>query len=166
MNERFEIRSQRLLEAKRRLVILHADDSKLDAELFSHAVKLGAVRAKVEVELHQVGDGEKAIKYLKGIEEFRDGGEDGMPHLIVTDVKMPLVTGIELLEWMKKRPEFRGIGKVVLSGSDLGNDIEKSYRAGANTYFQKPSTMEVYQEIIYHLIGYWGHTPRDGKVRR
>ena len=71
---------------------------------------------------------------------------------------MPRLTGLNVLAWLKGHEEYRRLPKIMLSGSAEERDIEEAYRLGVNTYFQKPSSLDEFRELIHYMIGYWAHT--------
>ena len=82
------------------------------------------------------------------------------PDLIVLDLKMPQLSGLDVLRWLMDHPQYRRIPKILLSGSSEDRDIEEAYQLGVNTYFQKPGSLDEYRELIHHMISYWAHTKR------
>jgi len=107
-----------------------------------------------------VRDGAKAIEYLSGEGQFANRAAHPFPELIITDLKMPCVDGLDVLRWLAQHPEYRRVPKILLSGSSLERDIDEAYRLGANTYFQKPATLDEYRALIHQIICYWAHTQR------
>lgn len=141
-------------------VILIAEDNENDAVLFRHAAESGASRAGIDVKIHRVRDGEEAIAYLSGEKIFASRKLHPFPDLIVLDLKMPLVNGLEVLKWLKAHSEFRRIPKILFSGSGLEKDVDRGYELGVNTYFEKPGSLDEYRDLVFHLIAYWGYTKR------
>jgi CheY-like chemotaxis protein len=80
--------------------------------------------------------------------------------LIVLDLKMPRLTGLDVLKWLAEHPEYRRVPKVLLSGSAEERDIDAAYRLGVNTYFQKPSSLAEFREMVHLMVNYWAHTQR------
>ena len=139
------------MRAEQKLVILLAEDDRNDAEIFSHALARSGREAKLEI----VGDGEEVMEYLRRRGRFRHRRLHPLPDIIILDLKMPRVSGLELLEWLAKTPQFCRIPKIMLSGSGLQPDVERAYKLGVNTYFTKPFRMEELQELIATIINYW-----------
>ena len=104
------------------------------------------------VEMHTVRDGEEALDYL-----HRRGRYEGAerPNLIVLDLKMPKVSGLELLEHLEADEDLRVIPTVVLSSSDRPEDIQGSYRRSANSYVTKPASLSGLREGVQEMARYW-----------
>ena len=145
---------------KRGFTILLAEDDETDAMFFRHAVGESARRCRINIDIHVVRDGEEAVAYLSGEGDFGDRQNYPFPHLIVLDLKMPRVTGLDVLRWLFEHPEYRRIPKILLSGSNEERDIESAYQLGANTYFQKPISLEEFRELVHLMVSYWAHTQR------
>src|SRR5690349_6191482 len=126
---------------KRGFTILLAEDDGNDIRLFEHAVAESAAESRVSVAVQVVRDGVDAIAYLAGEGDFADRSAYPFPDLIVLDLKMPRLTGIDVLGWLKQHPEYSRVANILLSGSSEDRDIEEAYHLGVNTYFQKPSTL-------------------------
>ena len=104
------------------------------------------------VEMHTVTDGEQALDYLHG-----RGAYEGAPrpHLIVLDLKMPKINGLEVLEHIKSDASLRTIPTVVLSSSDRPEDVRSSYVEGANSYVTKPASLTGLREGVQEMARYW-----------
>ena len=106
----------------------------------------------VDVEMHTVRDGQEALDYL-----HRRGRYEGAerPHLIVLDLKMPKVNGLEVLQQIKQDDNLRTIPTVVLSSSDRPEDIRGSYANSANSYVTKPASLTGLREGVQEMARYW-----------
>ncbi len=104
------------------------------------------------VEMHTVSDGEQALDYLHRRGEFADAPR---PHLIVLDLKMPKVSGLEVLEQIKSDVDLRAIPIVVLTSSDRPQDVRDSYARHANSFVTKPATLTGLREGVAGLARYW-----------
>lgn len=131
--------------------ILVAEDNPNDLLLLRRAFQ----KASVPVELHVVADGAAAIAYLSGTKGYEDRDNNPLPQLVLLDIKMPKLTGLEVLEWLKEHPEHQVIPTIIMSCSNLEEDVRKSYQLGANTFFVKPNQMETLVQIIEALTQYW-----------
>lgn len=106
----------------------------------------------VVMEIDAVRDGEEALDYL-----YRRGRFEGRarPHLILLDIKMPKVDGLEVLEKIKRDAELQSIPVVVLSSSERREDIDSTYRLGGNSYVAKPSGPRGLRQGVNQLSSYW-----------
>ena len=136
---------------KDRFVMLVAEDDKLDLELLKRSLPQNGIK----VDLQVTRDGEECISYLKGKGEFANRIEHPLPDVIVLDLKMPLLNGLQVLEWVHKQKEYAHIPTIMLSGSSLDKDVQEAYRLGANTFFTKPSGLENLQELMRRVVDYW-----------
>jgi CheY-like chemotaxis protein len=131
--------------------ILLAEDSADDAMLTARALKKSGLTNKI----HHVKDGAEALDfmYCKGIYASRNQQEH--PKLILLDLKMPKLSGMEVLEKIKSDPELRSIPVVILTSSKEDPDIKKSYTLGANSYIVKPVESENFFHALRELGFYW-----------
>ena len=122
--------------------VLLADDSEDDRMLFQLAL-----RKLPDLKLVGVAqDGDQAIAYLSGRDQFSDRSKFPYPDLLFLDLKMPRVTGFDVLEWLQKKQEKPFVA--VFSGSELETDIRRALELGADTYKVKPSNCEAYVGIL------------------
>lgn len=116
--------------------VLVAEDDDADVILLKRAFSA----VGLECEATFVDDGENAVSLLK---EILASPQSRLPALVILDMKMPRMTGIEVLRWMRSEPLVRGIPAVIFSSSASRRDIAESYEAGASAYLLKPpSTAE------------------------
>ena len=120
------------------LTILCVDDSSDDTLLLRQACR----RAGVKFVLQSVDDGDKAIAYLSGMEGYSDRAAYPIPRLILLDLKMPMKTGFEVLDWLRSHPEFKSLPVAVFTSSQHESDITEAYRKGANCFLTKPVEYE------------------------
>jgi CheY-like chemotaxis protein len=104
------------------------------------------------IEVESVSDGQEALDYLHGTGDFEGRPT---PHLIVLDLKMPKVTGLEVLRWIKEQPDLKAIPVVVLTASERTEDIDASYQLGANSFVTKPTGVGAFREGLHQLRQYW-----------
>lgn len=131
--------------------ILFVEDSADDAVLTIRALTKSGFTNK----LHHVTDGAKALDfiYCRGI--YADRNIKDYPRLILLDVKMPKVSGIQVLEKLKSDPNFKSIPIVMLTSSNEGPDIEKCFALGANSYIVKPVDSDNFFHAIKEIGLYW-----------
>ena len=108
--------------------------------------------------LHVVGDGQEAIDYLMGVGTYQDREKHPIPGVILLDIKMPRISGLEFLDWLhQKAPEdLRIIPIVVMSSSDQECDVKTAYELGANCYLVKPIPWAEFEERMRSLNIFWG----------
>lgn len=131
--------------------ILLVEDNPADVELTLHCfVKNNFVNA-----IHVVRDGEEALQFLFRTGPYADRGPDTNPRLILLDLKLPKITGLEVLRHIKADPRTRSIPVVVLTSSNEERDIVESYHLGVNSYIVKPLAFEHFHEAVRQLGLYW-----------
>ncbi len=131
--------------------ILFAEDSMDDATLTIRALtKSGFLN-----NLHHVKDGAEALDFLycKGIYASRNA--DDKPKLLLLDLKMPKVSGMQVLEKVKSDPAFKSIPVVILTSSQEDPDIAQCYALGANSYIVKPVDSDNFFHAIKEMGMYW-----------
>jgi CheY-like chemotaxis protein len=145
---------------KKGFTLLLVEDDLNDIRFFRHALGDASDRAGIKVRLEVTYDGEEAIQYLSGAGDFSDRSRFPFPDLVVLDLKMPRLNGLDVLAWLKGHEEYRRLPKILLSSSSMEQDVDEAYRLGVNTFFQKPPTLSGLRELLYHLVSYWGLTQR------
>lgn len=131
--------------------ILFAEDDENDVFFMQRAF----TEAGLPHTLHVVADGQEAIDYLSGAEKYADRKEYPLPSLLILDLKMPRRTGMEVLEWIRSRPELRMLPVLILSSSAHRHDVERGYALGANAFVAKPSSTEQRTELARMIKGFW-----------
>jgi len=130
--------------------ILLADDNLNDVELTLLALADKGLANRVVV----VSDGVEVLEYLRCQGKFKER-TNGLPAVILLDVKMPRMDGIEVLEQIRMDPEFKLIPVVMLSSSCEDLDLQKSYSLGVNGYVVKPVEIQNFIEAIAHIGMFW-----------
>ncbi len=100
-------------------------------------------------------DGREAQDYLSGTGKFADRREYPLPYLILMDLKLPRVMGLEVLKWLRERPEFDSSIVLVLSSSPMPEDIQSAYQLRANGYLVKPSGLDKLQVMAQAIKDFW-----------
>lgn len=131
--------------------ILVVEDEEADAMLIEQAFRDNGVTCAVR----RVKDGAEAIEYLMGEGRYADREKFGFPSFVLTDLNMPKVGGFELLEQLKRNPEWARIPAVVLSASKEPDDVRRSYVLGARSFHQKPNGYESLREELRDVYGSW-----------
>lgn len=130
--------------------ILLVEDNAADLELALHALR----KNKVANTIHIARDGEEALQFL-----FRQGSYSGrdatLPKVVLLDLKLPKVDGLEVLKAIREDERTKCIPVVALTSSKEQKDILTSYKLGVNSYIQKPVDFEQFQQAIQQLGLYW-----------
>src|ERR1041385_4618965 len=113
-----------------RTTILHVEDDPNDLLLFQHACQ----KAGVFFDLQAVNDGDQAIAYLRGMSDFSDRQKHPLPQLILLDLKMPKLSGFDVLTMMKEDESLKKLPVVVLTSSNHDADVKRAYDLGAKSY--------------------------------
>jgi two-component system, response regulator len=131
--------------------ILLVEDNSNDIELALYAFK----KNKIGNSVHVVRDGAEALDYLfcKGV--YSERQIEDQPKLILLDLKLPFVGGMEVLQQVKGDPRTQSIPVVVLTSSREDPDIAKCYKQGVNSYIVKPVDFEQFSKAVKHLGLYW-----------
>ena len=108
-------------------------------------------KANVANEIHTARDGAEAIAYMEAISR----GERTMPQLVLLDLKLPKVDGLEVLRAIRANDKTAFLPVVVLTSSDEERDIVASYRLGVNSYIRKPVNFTDFAEATRQLGMYW-----------
>lgn len=130
--------------------ILLVEDNPDDAELALHAIRRNALAGSVTV----LGDGAEAIDYFECRGNYADSVLE-MPDLILLDLKLPKVGGLEVLKHLRSKRETKCIPVVILSTSDDGGDIMSGYNLGVNSYVRKPVDFDEFLDVIKQIGVYW-----------
>jgi CheY-like chemotaxis protein len=100
-------------------------------------------------------DGQSALDYLFGRGEYADPGNVERPHLIMLDLRLPRVDGIDVLRTIKEDGHLKSIPVVILSTSNAEKDVAKAYQNHANSYLVKPVGFEEFKQLMDDLVFYW-----------
>lgn len=132
--------------------ILLAEDNQNDAELTIRELRKHNMANK----LVHVKDGEEALDFIFGNGQYSARKESiHFPKVILLDIQMPKVNGIEVLQIIKSDPRTMAIPVVILTSSKENPDVKRCYELGANSYIVKPVNFESFAESIRHLGFYW-----------
>jgi two-component system, response regulator len=133
------------------LHILLVEDNEDHAEL----VIRGMREQQVANVIHHVPDGEKALDYLFNRGTYADTGTNPRPNLVLLDLRLPRVDGLEVLRTIKATPELLRIPVVILTSSEAESDIVRSYDSHANSYLVKPLDFKTFTRLMKDLGFYW-----------
>jgi two-component system, response regulator len=131
--------------------ILLVEDNTYDAELSLRALRHNNIANSV---VH-VADGEEAIDFLFSKGKHTEYSDSRLPRLILLDLKLPRISGLEVLKIIKSDPTLKNIPVVVLTTSKEESDIVLSYNLGVNSYLIKPVSFDNFVKVIKELGVYW-----------
>ena len=133
------------------LIILLVEDNPAHAELVMRALESN----RVDNQIHHVIDGEQALDYLHHRGDFAQPGTSPRPQLVLLDLRLPRIDGLEVLKHIKTTEELRSIPTVVLTTSEAERDITKAYDGYANSYLVKPVDFDKFKSLMSDLGFYW-----------
>ena len=131
--------------------ILLIEDDPNDVLLIQRAFR----RAELDIPLRVVRDGREAMAYLQGHGPFDDRVAYPLPLLVLLDLKMPVKSGFDVLEWVRAQPDLRRLPLVVLTSSREREDVDRAYDAGASSYLVKPVAFDALQTMLTTFGRYW-----------
>jgi two-component system response regulator len=130
--------------------ILLVEDNPNDVALALHAFKKSNLTNRIQV----VRDGAEALDFLFRTGQY-EGRVNGTPKVVLLDLKLPKVDGLEVLQRLRADPKARSLPVVVLTSSREERDIVESYHLGVNSYIVKPVDFEQFTETVRQLGFYW-----------
>jgi CheY-like chemotaxis protein len=142
--------------------ILLVDDDENDVLL----TRMAFEKIGLPNRIHWARDGVEAVAYLNGEGIYTDRHLYPFPEVLIVDLKMPRMTGLELLAWLRDHPEYRVIPTIILTSSRLDADIEKAYNLGANTYMLKPASLDDLAKMVKAVHNYWAVSEKPKTKRK
>ncbi len=139
--------------------IMIVEDSPQDLELALRALRKGRLGNRI----HVARDGEEALEFIFCQGPYSDRKIESGPRLILLDLKLPKIDGLEVLRRIKEDPRTKSIPVVMLTSSKEQNDVVESYHLGVNSYIVKPVNFEQFTEAVLNLGMYWlllNHPPQ------
>ncbi len=132
-------------------IVLYVEDEEGDLTLMQLAFK----RVGLGSALHSVPDGKNAIQYLAGENSYADRQRHPMPAVLLLDLNLPVVSGFQVMEWMRHRPELKDLAVIVFSSSTLPVDKDRAKELGAKEFIEKPSSARGFGEVVKSLKEHW-----------
>ena len=145
------------------LQILLVEDDPKDVDLTLHAFKENNLANHMQV----VRDGAEALDFVFSLGAYATRDADIQPELILLDLKLPKVDGLEVLRQLKQDARTRSIPVVILTSSQQERDVVKGYDTGANSYIVKPVDFERFTDAVRQLGMYWlllNHSPKGRRT--
>jgi two-component system, response regulator len=139
--------------------ILLVEDNPQDAEMTIRALK----KHNLANNVHHVKDGAEALAFIFGTDPYAERKPGNGPKVVLLDLKLPKVDGLEVLKKMKSDPRTAVIPVVVMTSSREERDLIESYKLGVNSYIVKPVEFDKFMESVKSLGLYWllvNQTPR------
>jgi two-component system, response regulator len=131
--------------------ILLVEDNPRDAELTIRALK----KNNLAGQLFLTEDGAEALDFIYCEGKYKDRSYSRQPKIVLLDLKLPKVNGLEVLKTLKSKEETRRIPVVILTSSQEDPDVRSAYDLGANSYVVKPVLFEKFIESLTHIGQYW-----------
>jgi CheY-like chemotaxis protein len=131
--------------------ILQVEDDENDVLLLRYVFRTAGITSPV----CSVASGQEAMDYLAGTGEFADRGRFPFPGLVLLDIKLPRVGGLEVLQWIRAHPQLRTLVVIMFTASASQREIDDAYALGANSFVIKPAGTKELTELIRALNAYW-----------
>ncbi|PWU10767.1 MAG: two-component system response regulator [Verrucomicrobia bacterium] len=132
-------------------VFLLVEDDENDIVL----IRRSFIKANVLNPVYVVRSGEEAIEYLSGDGKYANRHEYPLPGLILLDLRLGKMDGLDVLRWVRKQTGLSNLRVVILTASDDMRDVNAAYQAGANSFLIKPLDFERFVEVSQAISGYW-----------
>jgi CheY-like chemotaxis protein len=131
--------------------ILLVEDNEDDVFFLQRAMKSAALNYPLIV----AKDGQQAIDYLSGAKEFSDRAQFPVPALVLLDIKLPKVHGLDVLKWIRAESSLQTLVVIMLTTSHLEVDVDRAYRLGANSFLVKTPSSEKLERLLRLIHDYW-----------
>jgi CheY-like chemotaxis protein len=142
--------------------ILLVEDNEDDAFLMKHALNAAGVLNP----LFTVETGQQAVDYLAGNGIYQNRAQYPLPVMVFLDLKLPLMSGHEVLAWIRGQRQLESLTVVVLTSSNEPSDVRRSYSMGANSYLVKPLTASQLIDLAKAFNWSWLQRKETAAVRK
>ena len=140
-------------------VVLSVDDNDVDGALLERAFK----RCSIPSRLFRVSEGPQAMAYLTGHGIYADRAAYPLPDLVLLDLVMPKMHGLEVLKWIREQPELKKTAVLIFTSSEKPEDVKDATRIGANGYLVKPTKFEDLKNLVRTIYSEWLEKGKRGK---
>jgi CheY-like chemotaxis protein len=131
--------------------VLHVEDDSNDVLFLRHAwTKVGVLNP-----LHVATDGDQALRYLSGEGEYSNRVDHPIPCLVLLDLKLPKVSGFDVIKWIRAQPAIYTVPVVVLSASTRADDVHTAHALHANAYLAKPPSLDGWRALVASVKEFW-----------
>lgn len=131
--------------------VLLVEDARMDAELTLDAFREAELPNAVRV----ASNGQEAIDYLTKADGTAEGDGHALPDIVLLDLKMPGMSGFDVLSWIKSQPRLKRLPVIILTSSNRAEDRAQSYDQGANSYLVKPISYDGFVTVVQKVTDYW-----------
>src|SRR6185295_9546612 len=142
--------SLNIMESKPQ-VVLSVDDNDVDGALLERAFK----RTSVPARLFRVSEGPQALAYLSGDGIYRDRDNYPLPDLVLLDLAMPKMSGVEVLKWIRDQPVVKRTKVLIFTSSENPEDFRAANQLGAEGYLLKPTKFDDLKKLVKQIHDEW-----------
>jgi CheY-like chemotaxis protein len=132
-------------------LILVVEDDENDLMFVKLAMKEAGISNPIQV----ARDGQEVLDYFQGTGKFADRAEFPLPYLVLLDLKLPFVMGLDVLAWIRNQPQFQSTIVIAFTSSHHTGDVGSAYQLGANAYLVKPAEMDELEGMMKTLKDFW-----------
>jgi CheY-like chemotaxis protein len=142
--------------------ILLVEESEDNVFLVRHAMHKAGITERLEV----ATSGEQAIEYLGGTNGYSEWKQFPLPAIVLLDLKMPRMSGFDVLKWVRQHPGLKALRVAMLTSSDMPSEIKTAHDLGANIFITKPVELERLIQIMKTLNEHWLQQAQSPAVTR
>ena len=128
-------------------LVLYVEDEEGDALFMEFAFQKAGLKSALRI----VRNGREAIDYISGKGAYIDRGQHPVPGVVLLDLNLPLISGFEVLEWIRSHPDYKSLPVVVFSSSSDEEDQHKTLQLGANEFVEKPRSPMLFGNVVQKL---------------
>lgn len=139
------------MQKEKKAEIVLVEDNPNDAEMMMESLS----DQHMDDLVHILKNGAEAFEYFFGAPDSNHNGASRQPRVIILDLKLPKVSGLEVLKKLKTEKKTQDIPVVIFTSSDEKHDREESYRLGANSYAVKPLDSDEFARVVSEICRYW-----------